>query len=261
MLGNIAVLPFHSVEFMQKHNLGLEAHLTHDDKAPDFEEHKKFLTSCHLPFGGINYGAIDDEHRNNSLAITKAAMEQAAALGISKVVLHPLGIWEENGVHVGEYDLFIASMRELVPTAERLKLHVCVENMVLRAPTTNVRYGCTVEEWWGILDILDSPAFSLTLDTSHAASNATHGETPEERVKMLWHYLDRPELISHVHWSDAMMMDGTTKYQDMHLVPGKGDIPRDFHKAVLKLNATVVMEQKCSDEECADGLAFAASLM
>ncbi|MBP5639088.1 MAG: sugar phosphate isomerase/epimerase [Victivallales bacterium] len=246
---------------MKKHGLGLEVHLTHDDKASEFADHVQFIKSCHLPFGGINYAAIDDEVRTNSLEVTKATMEQAAGLGVTKVVLHPLGVWEENGVHVGEYDIFVASMRELVPVAERLKLEVCVENMVLRAPTTNVRYGCTVEEWWGILDILNSPAFRLTLDTSHAASNATHGATPEERVKLLWHYLDRPELISHVHWSDAMMMDGTTKYQDMHLIPGKGDIPLDFHKAVLNLNATVVMEQHCSDEACAEGLDFANIVM
>ncbi len=260
MIGKLAVSTFHAIDFMERNSLGLEVLLAHDENAPEYSKNLRFVTSCHLPFSGINYGAIDMEHRNASMAKTIAAMEESAEMGISKVVLHPLGIWEENEVKVGDYEIFVESMKKLVPMAEKLKLLVCVENMVLRAPTTNIRYGCTVEEWWGILDILNSPAFSLTLDTSHAASNATHGKTPEERVKMLWHYLDRPELISHVHWSDAMMMDGTTKYQDMHLVPGKGDIPIDFHRAVLELKATIVLEQHCSDEACAEGLAFAASL-
>jgi hypothetical protein len=46
----------------------------------------------------------------------------------------------------------------------------------------------------------------------------------------------------------------------MHLVPGQGDLPREFHQAILKHPARKLLEQRCPSEEVAEGLKFIASL-
>ena len=46
----------------------------------------------------------------------------------------------------------------------------------------------------------------------------------------------------------------------MHLVPGKGDLPRDFRRKIKALDVIKLLEQKCSEEEVHEGLKFIETL-
>ncbi len=80
------------------------------------------------------------------------------------------------------------------------------------------------------------------------------------RLHCLDEFLSRPELIGRVHWSDARLRNREALYNDMHLVPGRGDLPREFHRRVHQLPAVKLLEQKCTEADVLEGLKFIASL-
>jgi hypothetical protein len=46
----------------------------------------------------------------------------------------------------------------------------------------------------------------------------------------------------------------------MHLIPGEGDLPREFHKAIKELKVIKTLEQRRSEPDVIKGLAFIESL-
>ena len=100
----------------------------------------------------------------------------------------------------------------------------------------------------------------LTLDTSHAATAAAHKKTAEERFLYMYEYLKHPELIGRVHWSDSRLQNAEAFMKDMHLIPGEGDLPRDFHKRIKSLDAIKTLEQKRAEPDVIEGLRFVESL-
>ena len=53
---------------------------------------------------------------------------------------------------------------------------------------------------------------------------------------------------------------GEALFTDMHLVPGKGDLPREFHRRIKSLDCFKLLEQNSTDAEVGEGLDFIASL-
>ncbi len=253
-----------SIDFLKKHNLGIELATNKEEGKIDLEAYAPFVKTVHLPYsdanGFLNLGAFDDAWRLESIECIKKAIDMSVRYNVTKAILHPCCFLEKEHKKVGEYSRMIDSMREIFDYAAKAKLVICLENQVLRHPDIRVIVGTSAAEWRQLPIDIGKSNVSLCLDTSHASSVAAHEETPEARIKVLWDFFKEPDNICHFHWSDAKVLNGEAKYQDMHLVPGMGDIPLEFHKAIAMHPGSKLLEQRSTEEACAAGLAFIASL-
>ena len=107
------------------------------------------------------------------------------------------------------------------------------------------------------LDV-DKENVKLCLDTSHICTFAQRFPK-EDREKEIMKFLNRPELISHVHWSDNYLYDNRGR-SDSHLTVGSGSIPVEFHKIVKNLDATILLEHYYSENELIMELEFIKNL-
>ena len=165
-----------------------------------------------------------------------------------------------NGEKCGVYGKLIDSLREIADYLAQKGLIVCLENQLYRPPETRVVFACRSEEWFQLYHDTDRPNVKLCFDSSHAASCAAEEDTDEKRLAALWKYLEHPDYIGRFHWSDSRISGGESLFCDMHLVPGQGDLPREFHQAILNHPAQKLLEQRCTSEEVAAGLEFIAGL-
>lgn len=260
-----SVLSNQSIEFLKKHNLGIELATNKEEDKIDLEAYAPFVRSVHLPFSGcsrgfLNLGAFDDDWRQESIAHVKKAIDLSVRYDVRTAVLHPCCFIEKEHQKVGEYGRMIDALIDITDYATKAKLVICLENQMLRSPDVRVIVGCSAKEWRQLPIDLGRSNVSLCLDTSHAASVAVHEPTAEKRLAMLWDFLKEPDNITHFHWSDSMVMNGECVYQDMHLVPGTGNIPIEIHKAIAKHPGSKLLEQHSTEEACAAGLAFINSL-
>jgi len=256
----ILVKPIHSVAFLSAHELGVEFQLGRDDVKPGWEAYVPYVRGVHLPYSGLNVAAFDREERKESVRQLEAAIAAACRYPVDRMVIHTAGFETRNGVAVGSYDLMITSFQRLAAVAAGRGVTLCIENQVLRAPEKRRIYGDSAAEWRQILRDIDHPNVRLTLDTSHAASSAAAFADFERRLAVLDDFLACPELIGHVHWSDSRLVNQDALYQDLHLTPGAGDLPRLFHERVKRLPVIKLLEQTCSEADVEAALAFIASL-
>jgi len=248
------------VDFLKKHNLGVELYITTETDLNALEVVRDYARTVHLQYSGINLAANDEAVRRKSINDIKYGIETGAGFDVKTMVLHPCGVFSSKGEDVGSYAPMIDSLREIADFMAGKGLILSLENQVLRHPDLRIIAGCSSDEWFQLYKDVDRKNVTLTLDTSHAASASAHEDTLEKRHAKLWKFLDHPELISHFHWSDARLVTDDCQYADIHLVPGQGDLPRDFHKAIWEHPASKLFEQKCTEEELEAGLAFAHSL-
>ena len=246
--------PIHSAAFLRAHGLGVEVHT--DRPVP--EDLLPFVHGVHLPYAGLNLAALDEKVRQDSLQFLKNELGKGCRFPVDRIVIHTVGIETDKGVRVGDYDLLIRSFRELADLAAEKRIILCIENQVLR-PFVR-RFGDNVSEWLALPGDIDRKNILLTLDSSHAATSAAIYEDQAERLHCMNEFLCRPELIGRVHWSDARLLNREALYNDMHLVPGQGDLPREFHRRIHQLTAVKLLEQKCSEADVLEGLKFIASL-
>ena len=216
--------------------------------------------SIHLPYSGLNFAALDDKLRRNSMNTIRQAIRKGVGFGIHDMVLHHCGIESAEGVMVGTYDRMLDALGQLADYAARYAVTLSLENQVLRSPLQLTRFGSSANDWYRILFDLDRSNVMLTLDTSHAASAVAFHPDPQARFRHLADFLAHPEFISRVHWSDARLSNQETLFADMHLVPGDGDLPRAFHRRIKRLKAIKVLEQHLTEADIARGLAFIRSL-
>ncbi len=149
--------------------------------------------------------------------------------------------------------------RELAAYAAEKKIILCLENQALHIPDLT-RFGTFAEEWIQLQKDVDRTNVLLTLDTSHAACAAATLPTAEERFAYLDAFLKEPERIGRVHWSDSRLGNNEAYFNDMHLIPGEGDLPRTFHQRIKGVNAIKTLEQKRPEEDVLKGLAFIEAL-
>ena len=246
--------PIHSAAFLKAHHLGVEAHIGR--VLP--EELTALVRGVHLPYSGLNLAALDEALRLKSLQALKDALVSGCRFPVDRMVVHTCGIAAENGNRVGDYELLIRSFRELAEFAAGRGILLCIENQVLR-PNVK-RFGDCAAEWLSLPEDIDRENVVLTFDSSHAATSAAVCEDYGERLRRLDEFLSRPELIGRVHWSDARLKNREALYNDMHLVPGQGDLPLEFHRRISRLPVVKLLEQRCTEAEVAAGLDFIANL-
>ena len=252
--------PCHSVEFMEKYEAYVETHIFRTEKQPDFEQYVPYIYGVHLPYAGLNLAAIDEEHRRASVARVKEAIDVGCQYPTDYFVMHPTGYEVIQNKIVGEYEFLIPSIIEIAEYAATKNKTICLENQVMYTPGLQRSYGYCASEWFRIHRDVNRPNVMLTLDSSHAATSVAVYEDLADRQKHIFDFLAHPELIKRVHWSDSVLKDNTSFSNDMHLVPGKGDLPREFHQAINALDCMKTLEQKASDEEHIFSFEFIASL-
>ena len=251
--------PCHTPEFLNSTHLGVEAHITRYDRLPDWPQYIPFVGGVHLPYAGMNLAAFDDVLRRQSIAKVKEAIVEGCQYSIDRMVMHPTGIHTMDDEVVGDYDRLISAIQEIADFAAIRKITICLENMVMHRPA-HLSFGCTAAEWFRIREDAGRPNLMLTLDSSHAATSVALFATAEERFARLYDFLAHPELIGRVHWSDARLTNQEALYHDMHLVPGEGDLPLDFHRQINRLDVVKTLEQRRPEEDMLAGLKFIASL-
>ena len=216
--------------------------------------------SIHLPYSGINFAALDDTLRKRSIRTTCDAIRDGVGYGIHDMVLHHCGIESEEGVMVGTYERMLDALGEIADYAARYAVVISLENQVLRSPLRLTRFGSSANDWYRILFDLDRSNVMLTLDTSHAASAVAFYPELQERYRHLNDFLEHPELISRVHWSDSRLEHQESLFADLHLMVGDGDLPKSFHRKIKRLHAIKVLEQHQTEEDLARSLAFIRAL-
>lgn len=252
--------PHYSPAFLKKNRLGIEFEIGRSEKLPDWPALRQFARSIHLPYSGINFAALDDKLRKQSIKITRDAIRDGVGYGIHDMVLHHCGIESEEGVMVGTYDRMLDALTGIVDYASRYAVVISLENQVLRSPLRLTRFGSSANDWYRILFDIDRPNVMLTLDTSHAASAVAFYPDREERYRHLNDFLEHPELISRVHWSDSRLEHQESLFADLHLMVGDGDLPKAFHRKIKRLRAIKVLEQHQTDADLARSLAFIRAL-
>lgn len=251
--------PVYSPDFLKKNELGVEAHIGRYDKLPTWEQYAPLVGGVHLPYSRLNLAALDDELRSLSIARVKEAIDAGCHYPVKEMVMHTMGIESLDGVLLGSYDRMIDGIRNLADYAAKKGITLCIENQAQHVPH-RVIYGVTAQEWYQIQEDVARSNVLLTLDTSHAACAAALLAGSEKRFQYMYEFLKHPERIGRVHWSDSRLTKAEAYYCDLHLVPGSGDLPIDFHRRIHQLDVVKTLEQKCSEEELLQGLAFLRSL-
>jgi sugar phosphate isomerase/epimerase len=251
--------PGYSVDFLRKNGLGVEAHIGRYDKLPTWEQYVPLTGGVHLPYSRLNLAAFDDELRAFSVESVKSSIDLACRYPVKEMVMHTMGIESLDGVLLGSYERMIDGIIQLADYAAKKGITLCIENQAQHVPH-RVIYGVTAEEWYKIQEDVGRENVMLTLDTSHAACAAALLAGPEKRFSYMYEFLKHPERIGRVHWSDSRLTKSEAYYHDMHLVPGAGDLPMDFHRIINKLDVVKTLEQRCSEEEVLQGLEFISSL-
>lgn len=253
------ICPVHTPEFLTAQGLGVEAHIGRYDREPGWEQYIPFVGGVHLPYRGLNLAAFDDELRNHSIQVVKDAIDEGCRYPVDRMVMHSMGIQYKKGEEVGNYERMIDGIRELAAYAAEKKIILCLENQALHIPDLT-RYGTFAEEWIQLQKDVDRTNVLLTLDTSHAACAAATLPTAEERFAYLDAFLKEPDRIGWVHWSDSRLENNEAYFNDMHLIPGEGDLPRAFHQRIKGLDTVKTLEQKRPEADVLKGLAFIESL-
>jgi sugar phosphate isomerase/epimerase len=175
------------------------------------------------------------------------------------MVMHSVGVEYNGGKRVGEYERLVDAIRGLASYAEKYGVTLCIENGVAFYREHIRCWADTQESWYQLYRDVDRRNVKLTLDTSHATTNAMRFATLEERLNYIESYISRSEAIARVHWSDSII--GTDEGRDdLHLVPGKGDLPESLHRAIKAFTVPKLLEQDCTEEEIVEGLQFIEGL-
>ncbi|MBQ7339022.1 MAG: sugar phosphate isomerase/epimerase [Clostridia bacterium] len=251
----LLICPVHTPKFLTEQHLGVEAHIGRYDVLPNWEQYVPFVYGVHLPYANLNLAALDDAWRQRSIETLKTAIDTGCCYPVDRMVMHLMGIEALHGEVVGNYERMIEGIRAVADYAATKKIILCLENQALHMAHRKA-YGSMAEEWFQIYTDVCRDNVMLTLDTSHAATGAATKESAQERFAYLYEYLKHPEWIGRVHWSDAKLTNREAFMCDMHLIPGEGDLPLDFHRAIKRLDVIKTLEQKRPEADVLRGLAF-----
>jgi sugar phosphate isomerase/epimerase len=172
---------------------------------------------CHLPTF-VTTADLTESLRLASVTEVQRSLSVAADLGTKKVVLHPsmvfgMGAFVLETVKGFAFDF----LGEIIDTAERLEITICLENMMPRN-----MLGVEPDDFSEIFSTF--PSLMLTLDTGHANIADYSGNRLIELVKRFGNR------IGHLHFSD------NSGLRDDHLALGKGTIR--FTELIKRIRTT-----------------------
>jgi len=242
------------------------------------------VASVHMPYstpalGRLNYAAVDNEFRHISLQIIENAMRQAAELlpNVGLIVIHgsPQRFVCESqaGGEIGDYELYIQSLRRLADTAAENGLRLMLENnrrywtnaageMAWEdsAPAENfVYFAIEPDHWLQSYHDVGHENMKLCLDTAHACCTVHAIADHDERVEQLMRFLSDPEAIGYVHWNGHELFEPEGRL-DKHLNVGKGTIPIEVHRMVKNLGIPLLLEHFHGEEALVEERAYIDSL-
>ena len=258
--------------------LGLTAESSMEDSLDEVGDFAEVLISAHAPAAvgdlRLNVAATDDDFRRESLDHLKAFVAQASTFPrVRQVNIHfAPRLWvdetQTRGQH-GEYERLIDGVRELAAFADGHDIEIVMENATMKwfgvdddtSPDAvdwtdrNKYFGMSPEEWMQICVDVDRHNVGLCLDSSHVCTYAQSFADHSRRAEVAMAYVSRPDLIRHVHWSDNYLYDPRGR-EDSHLSVGKGTLPTDLHRAIKRLDATLLLEHFYTAEELEEELAY-----
>ena len=208
----------------------------------------------HGPFLGLDIACSDPDAAKVIGKRYADAVEAAAALGAQQMVIHsPFNNWHEynrfNFVQPG-YESVVAKVADDVknvmgPSLKLGEAHgvqLVLEN--IQDITPQIRRE--------LVEIIDSPALALSIDTGHAQIAQRASDAPPVDI----YVRDAGNLLKHVHLQDT---DG---YADRHWAPGEGHIEwLEVFRALATLDSAphLVMELK-RHEDIPAGFAYLQSI-
>ena len=258
--------------------LGLTAESSMEDSLDEVGDFADVLISAHAPsmIGDLrlNVAATDDDFRRESIDHLKAFVDQASGFPhVRQVNIHfaPrrwIDDTQTRGQH-GEYERLIEGVRELAAFADGHDIEIVMENATMKwfgvdddtSPDAvdwtdrNVYFGMAPEEWMQVCEDVDRHNVGLCLDSSHVCTYAQSFADHSRRAEVAMAYVSRPELIRHVHWSDNYLYDPRGR-EDSHLSVGRGTMPTDLHRAIKRLDATLLLEHFYTERELEEELAY-----
>jgi len=149
----------------------------------------------------------DPQYRQERIDYTRQAIELADAFDAPYISIEPGGPVPEGTSHSEAMETFARSLREVLPTAERLGVDVLVE------PEPDLLIE-TTDQFLAFVDRIDSPRVGCNFDAGHLYCV---GEDPAAAIESLapytrhYHLEDIPENRSHEHTQlgdGAMDIDG-----------------------------------------------------
>ncbi|MAG36313.1 MAG: hypothetical protein CL878_08725 [Dehalococcoidia bacterium] len=258
--------------------LRIEAGVRSDGELNLSASHRPFLFSVHLPYvdeqGRLNVGALDDDRREESIAIVQRGIDVAKMLGVRRGVVHPLGIGRDDDVVLADWERTAEGLQRLADYGRIKGLDLVLENVCVYwdgvpdsvpAETADrskalYLYGCSPVEWRDLCLAVDRENFRLCLDSTHTVTYAMLSDDPSEQVRRVHEYLDvGGDLIVHVHWSDNYLGGVRGRY-GTHLHVGQGTVPRSVHERIKHLAAVKHLEHKGTAQQLRAELDFIAHL-
>ena len=244
----------------------------------DYKPFSEIMVSGHGPYlkNGVrwNVAAIDDKFRNESIKEMLDYVDMVRHIpNLKQVNLHfPAKRWKDAAQldgHYGTYDRMVEAFRQIADAADKHGIEIVLENGnahwtgisddvaadQVDWSDRNWSFGAAPEEWTGICVDIDRPNVGLCLDSSHLATYSHTIADEDLRRRTALSFLDKPELIRHVHWNDNFLyeMKGRT---DQHALLGKGTLPVEIHRGIKKLDATLHLEHFYSTGELEEELEY-----
>ena len=263
-------------------SLGLLAESSMRDDIRVLDDYADVLISAHAPATApdgsrLNIAATDDDFREMSIGMITEFIDEARRYpNVRQVNIHfaPRQWIDETQTagQEGDYNLLIDGVRRIAAHADRQDIEIVMENgnaywkdvdesvepEKLDWTTRNRYFGSSPEHWIEVCEDVDRGNVGLCLDSSHTC---TYAQTfPEsQREERVLAFLKRPELIRHVHWNDNYLYDKRGR-NDSHLNVGKGTLPKEMHRRIKRLDATILLEHFYTVEELKEELEYIDSL-
>ncbi len=245
-------------------------------------DYAEVLISAHAPTTAsdasrLNIATPEHDFREMSIGVITSYIDEAGRYpNVRQVNIHfaPRHWVEEaqTAGQVGDYDLLIDGVRRIAAHAAERDIEIVMENgnaywkdldddvdtEALDWTDRNRYFGSAPEHWIEVCEDVDRDNVGLCLDSSHTC---TYAQTfPEsQREERVMAFLQKPELIRHVHWSDNYLYDVRGR-NDSHLSVGKGTLPTPMHQRIKRLDATILLEHFYTVEELEEELLYIDSL-
>jgi len=268
----------HSIGAIKRLELTVEG--SHTAGLEEMRPYADLLATAHGPFKDgkdgeirLNSAATDGDFREESIKIIENFIDMTEAFPqLTQINLHFGGVrrFEPEQTHgrEGEYNLQVEAFQRIADFAAKRDKEIVLENSVaawggvsndtpydqVDWSEQNLNFGTDPEEWIRICEEVDRPNVGLCLDTSHACTYS-HRFPEGQRPDILFSFLQRPEMVRHVHWSDNYLYDVRGRF-DSHEILGRGTEPVEFHREIKGLDAIILLETACTVEELQEQLGF-----